>query len=76
MGWVRLSQPSLVTGPTSDPAGQQARVVQTTGALHRAKVIKLPSPCFLSSVVKKMQKQKERRKALPGDDEGDWWRWR
>jgi len=77
MGWVRLSRPSLVTDPTSDPAGQQARVVQTTHALHKAKVIKLPSPCFLSSIMKKMQKQKEkRRKALPGDDEGDWRRWR
>jgi len=76
MGWVRLSRPSLVTDPTSDPAGQQARVVQIARALHKVKVIKLPSPCFLSSIMKKMQKQKERRKALPGDDEGDWRRWR
>ena len=65
MGWVRLSRPSLVTGPASDPARQQARVVQTSRAVHRAKVIKLPSPCFLSSVMKKCRnKRRERRPYL------------
>ena len=41
MGWVRLNQPSPARSlaQASDPAGQQARVVQTMRALHRAKVI-------------------------------------
>ena len=79
MGWVRLSRSSLVTSPASVPAGQQARVVQTTRALHKVKVIKLPSPCFLSSVMKKCRnKKREGRpylamtKVIGGDgDESD-----
>jgi hypothetical protein len=41
MGWVRLNQPSPARSlaQASDPAGQQAHVVQTMRALHRAKVI-------------------------------------
>ena len=54
-------------------------MVQTTRALHRAKVIKLPSPCFLSSVMKKCRnKTREGRsylamtKVIGGDgDESD-----
>ena len=42
MGWVGPSRPSLVTG-------QQAHVNQLTRALYNAKVIKLPSHCFLAN---------------------------
>jgi len=44
--WAGLDPagPAWSLAQASDPAGLQARVVQTMRALHRAKVIKLPSP--------------------------------
>jgi len=49
LGWARTSKasPAWSLAQASDPAGLQALVVQTTRVLHRAKVIKLPSPYFL-----------------------------
>jgi hypothetical protein len=67
--WIGFdsASPARSLAQASHPVGQQARVVQTTRALHRAKVIKLHSPCFLI-LQQEMQKQKE--------NEGLTWRWR
>jgi hypothetical protein len=50
-GWAGPG-PARSLAQASDPAGLQARVVQTTLALHRAKVIKLPSPRSLLYKIK------------------------
>jgi len=61
--------PTWSLAQASDPVGQQTRVAQTTCALHSAKVIKLPSHCFL--LLQQICRNKEKRKTLPGDDESE-----
>jgi hypothetical protein len=51
----------------SDPAGLQARVVQTTRALHRAKVNYLRPVLFSTECQNQMCINEDKRKALPGD---------
>ena len=69
--WAGLdpANPARSLAQASDPAGQQARVVQTTRALHRAKVINYLRPVFF--FCNKRCRIKGKRKALPGDGEGE-----
>jgi len=53
--WVGIdpASPAWSLAQASDPTGKQARVAQPMRALHSAKVINLPSHCFLATIIQK-----------------------
>jgi len=59
--WVGLdpASPAWSLAQASDPAGKQARVAQPMRALHSAKVINLPSHCFLATIIQKHREEED-----------------